>query len=375
MKVCFIAGHYANSNNGIARYSSKLFEHIQKLDSTINMQVIGPQKKQTASSAYSVKKQNLLIPESLKKIIDPFIEEINYYSRFRENIYPNPEINHVTADIYHAVSPSECIAAVKSNKRPLITTIHDLIPLVSDTRYVFEKYCFKYYCNYAIKSDLIIVDSNNTRKDLYNIFGVPETKIKVVYPGIDTNTFHPTPHKQTRIKNIVYLGGLVKRKGIYETIYAFNKLLDVRKDVQLSIGGIGNEINNLKQLVHTLHIEQYVRFLGFINENRLAEYYQSADIFVYPSKYEGFGFTPLEAMACGVPVITSNQSSIPEVVADGAITVDPTNINEIYQQIKKVLEDHNLQKTLKIKAVQQANKFNWEKCAQETLDIYQSYVK
>ncbi len=114
-------------------------------------------------------------------------------------------------------------------------------------------------------------------------------------------------------------------------------------------------------------------FTGFVDNNDKPYLYNLASLFVYPSFYEGFGFPPLEAMACGVPTITSNLSSLPETVAKSAIMIDPYNIDEFAWAMEIGLKDKNLRKKLKEEGIKQVKKFSWQKCAQETLDILRSF--
>lgn len=375
MKVCFIAGHYAKSTDGIGRYTSNLISYLQKLEKNIEIEIIGFNTFKYNSNSKKIS-ESILIPPQFNKYIQSLRRELGYYERFKNNnkiLLKN--LSSIKADIYHAVSPSECVSAIKLNKRPLVTTIHDVIPLLGDNRYYLEKLHFNYYCKYAVQSDLIVVDSTNTKKDILHYFKLPESKIKVIYPGIDDRKFYPHKAKKIRIKKqILYLGGLTKRKGIYETIYAFKQLLGYRSDVELLVGGNGEELSNLKDEIKRLDLEKKVLFLGFVDERKLIEVYHNADLFVYPSKYEGFGLTPLEAMASGLPVITSSTSSLPEVVGKAGALVNPNNVTEIFVKMKSILESESLQRKMSIKGIEQAKKFTWYNCAQDMLDIYKTLM-
>lgn len=374
MEVAIIAGNYYKSNNGIGRYTNNLIKEIREIDVDIILKIIGESKNLSKVRTVSRLKNNFMANE-IKVAIEPFINEYNQLSKFinNKNILIR-ELKDVNSQIYHAVSPRESIAAVLLKKRPLITTFHDIIPLISENRYLFEKYYFNYYCSLAKQSDIIIADSNKTKDDLIKFLNIDKGKIKVIYPGIDTHKFYPKiSDNKSEIKNILYLGGLIKRKGVYETLYAFNKLIKVRRDVKLIFGGGGEEYSGLKKEASRLQLNEHITFLGFINENKIIDYYRSANLFIYPSKYEGFGYTPLEAMACGIPVITSSFSSIPEVVGDAAVKVNPYNIDEIFQEMNAVLNNEKLQKNMKEKGPIIARKFSLEKFAQEMLNVYNSF--
>lgn len=370
MKVCVIAGNYLNSEDGIGRYTKNLLNSLSVAEQNLKLEVVGFGKI-PINHHESVSK----IPTLFQNLLNPTVMELNYFIRFyKNNSILYKKLKDVEAQIYHAVSPSEAVSAIKLNKRPLVTTFHDIIPLIFKNRFLFEKTYFLYYCKLAKKSDVIIADSYNTKKDLLEMLKIPENKIKVVYPGINTTKFTPKYMKHGNIKNILYLGGLTKRKGIYEVLYAFNNLISNRRDVNLIIGGDGEELINLRKEVDRLRINDYVKLLGFVDEDKLISYYHLADLFVYPSKYEGFGYTPLEAMACGIPVLTSDTSSVSEVAGDAAMTVDPYNIDELLKKMEMIIDDKELSNKMVIGGLKQAKNFSWEKCAKQTLEIYRSLL-
>jgi glycosyltransferase involved in cell wall biosynthesis len=373
MKVCIIAGNYATSNDGIGRYTRNIVQQLEskkiEVDLVPKIQIMHSQNVVSNSS-----KRNL-VPTFLKGPITAMLVEWHYFKRFREShLSLQKELQAIDADIYHAISPSEAVAAVKSNKIPLITTFHDIIPLLFEKRFLMEKIYFQRYVQAAKKSDLILADSQHTKDDLQKYLKIPEHRIEVVYPGINTDRFHPKSHKPRPEKIILYQGGLLKRKGVYEALYAFSKVCAQRKDVKMQIGGTGNEYHALQLQVKKLGLRDQVEFLGFVTDEKLVDYYNNADLFVYPSKYEGFGYTPLEAMACGVPILTSNTSSIPEVVGDAAITVDPYDIDAIAMHMNKILDDDSLQKQLRHKGPLQAAKFNTHNCIKKIQEVYQSML-
>jgi len=373
LDICIIAGHYYNSKDGIGRYAYNLIKNIKKLKENINLKIIS--KENNLLKMQNTKNWRALIPSSLKSYLTPLYTELHYFSQFINNRFLlTSELTNIDAQVYHAISPSECVALIKLKKRPLITTFHDVIPLIFKPRYLLERYYFKYYCNLAKKSDVVIAISNNTKNDLVKFFNISKDKIKVIYLGINTSKFYPKKSRKGKIKNILYLGGLVKRKGVYEVLYAFDKLLKIRRDIRLLIGGGGEESHKLRKEIERLKIKKFVKLLGFVNEKNLIHCYHRSDLFVYPSKYEGFGFTPLEAMACAVPVITSNCSSIPEIVGNAALKINPYDINEICEKMNNVLSDLKLQDRMKKRGLKQVQKFSWKKCAKETSKLYKSLI-
>jgi glycosyltransferase involved in cell wall biosynthesis len=171
-------------------------------------------------------------------------------------------------------------------------------------------------------------------------------------------------------KYILFVSTVEPRKNLYNLIKAFNKISKSVEHQLVVVGKKGWMFENVLKLVKDLKLENKVIFTDYIDNVEMLYLYNNADIFVYPSIYEGFGIPPLEAMACGSPVVVSNVTSLPEVVGDAALLVDPFNVDDIADKIYKVVSDRNLNNTLKEKSIVQANKFSWKKCAMETLNIY-----
>lgn len=377
MKITIIAGHYLYTLDGIGRYTNQLIKELRKLDNKIYIDIIPERMLSTKKNRIKNIITNILptTDPSIIKITNQILMELNYFFKFKKDRFEYPrKLKNIKSQVYHAMSPSEAVAAVILKKRPLITTFHDIIPLVSDNRFFLEKYYFNYYVNMAKKSNIIIADSNNTKTDLINKLGISKNKIRVIYPGVDTSKFYPKKIFKSDTKKILYLGGLIKRKGIYELLFAFNKLIQIRKDIKLLIAGCGEEELKLRQEVAKNSINDYVEFLGFVDENKIVETYHKADLFVYLSKYEGFGYTPLEAMACGIPVLASNMSSIPEVVGKAGILVNPYDTFAIYNNINIILNNSRLQNEMRNKGLKQINKFSIEISAKKILKLYKTLL-
>lgn len=287
--------------------------------------------------------------------------------------------NNFGLDIIH--SPENASLFVKLKNQKKIITVHDIIAykfpksntLLTRTRY-------KLLLPKTLKTaDKIISVSNNTKKDLINIFNVPEEKIKVIYPGIDEkfrvlNSNEVSEFQQKyhlKFPYILYVGNLMKHKNVFTLIEAFYKIKKKGIKHKLVIAGtIKVKGQRLFDAIDKLNLRKEVIFTGYVSEEDLPALYNSADLFVYPSLYEGFGFPPLEAMACGTPVITSNTSSLPEVAGNGGIMVDPFDIDGLAKAMYEVLTNEGLREELRKRGLKRTKLFTWENTVKETLSLY-----
>src|SRR6185312_7834210 len=176
---------------------------------------------------------------------------------------------------------------------------------------------------------------------------------------------------------LLYAGRISPHKNVVRIIEAFsllkNQLLEEGRFTDLRLIIIGDEVSrhpDLRRSVIKSHMQNDVRFLGFVPIEVLRIFYDQAKIFVFPSLYEGFGLPPLEAMAHGTPVVTSNTSAIPEVVGNAAVMVNPENVFDIQRALYRVLLDQNLREKLKCRGAEQAQKFSWDESALSVLDVY-----
>ena len=275
--------------------------------------------------------------------------------------------------------------------RPYVVTVHDLSSLLfdfhgSDTRMRLRRSLFR---RGLLRSSRVIAVSEATRRDLNSLLGIPLEHIRRVYNAPDpeflTQSNGSGDQEKQRILEryqigypyLLYAGNIRPHKNVPRLVEAFAVVRDqlsahpVYKDLRLII--IGDTISqypSVRQAVIKSRAESVVRFLGFVPFDTLRCFYEAASAFVFVSRYEGFGLPPLEAMACGTPVVTSNVSSLPEVVGDSAVQVNPENVFEIARGIKEVLLDDELRTTLIRCGREQARRFSWERTAREVLAIY-----
>jgi glycosyltransferase involved in cell wall biosynthesis len=230
------------------------------------------------------------------------------------------------------------------------------------------------------RSDVAIAISQSVKEDIVRILGVQPEKVKVIYLG-KHERFRPIrdPERLSRFRTkyglsrrvVLFVGLIEPRKNLATLVQAFASLKSLHGDFCLVLAGdYGWGCQDVLASVRRYGIENHVLFPGFIPDGELPELYNLADVFVYPSLYEGFGLPVLEAMACGVPVVTSNVSSMPEVVGEAGLLVDPRSVEELAQGIRRVLTDATLRSQMREKGLERSELFSWEKTARETLEVY-----
>jgi glycosyltransferase involved in cell wall biosynthesis len=273
-------------------------------------------------------------------------------------------------------------------RTPSVVTIHDIIPLRMPQYRTDPK--MKAYLQLitraARKATLIITISQHAKQDMLDALKLPAERIRVIYEAAG-DEYHPISdpaalskvraHYGLHGRYILYLGGLDQRKNVPQLVRAFAQLYQQLgdPDLQLLIGGNPDKQNGSlfpdpRPVAADLGITGQIIY-RFIEEEDKPAIYSGASVFVFPSLYEGFGLTPLEAMRCGTPVICSNRTSLPEVVGDAALSFDPDNLREMVQDMHSVLTNNELQADLRTRSLKRAAQFNWHKTAIETIDVYQ----
>ncbi|MBA7590441.1 D-inositol-3-phosphate glycosyltransferase [subsurface metagenome] len=273
-------------------------------------------------------------------------------------------------------------------KVPYIITVHDLIRYYDledseeDNALIYlPNRRYRYYLNLDYegirKATRIIAVSQSTKDDLIEHLGIADERISVVYEGIDHSLFRPVSHRIYNHSYILFVGSEQPRKNFTTLLKAFSQLKSEPRFKKLKLvkvgkaGGRGVDFRSQTiDVVESLHLSSEVIFTDFVPETDLPAYYSGAEVFVLPSLYEGFGFPVLEAMACGCPVITSNTSSLPEVVGKAGIMVDPHNTDSLAQAMWRVLTDSKLRDNMIRKGLEQSKRFSWEKAAEQTLEVY-----
>ena len=267
----------------------------------------------------------------------------------------------------------------------LVVIINDLIPLLvpgyQGLRRLLRRVYFKKLTGAATKrADKIITISHHSKKDIMEVFHVPGEKIKVIMLAAD-EAYRPVTSDLEKVTSkygidkgfIFYFGNFNPHKNVKTLIEAYYRLPQkMRDEYQLVLGGRRDRYClSLEKMVKRLRLEEKVIFTDFIAEENLPAIYSAAELFVFPSLYEGFGLPPLEAIACGTPVIASNTTSLPEVIRDAGILVDPCKVNDISEAITKVLTDSKLRDSLVERGLRRAKQFSAEKTAKKMIGIFE----
>jgi glycosyltransferase involved in cell wall biosynthesis len=277
---------------------------------------------------------------------------------------------------------------------PYVVTVHDLLDYMyrnhaSGLRRTANFYFTKHVLTHAAR---IFAVSNFTKKDVERLFGIPEERVEVVYNAIDERfrQGHATDadrqfiaeRYQVNYPFILYTGRISPHKNVARIIEAFaalkTELEKVEQYADLKLIIIGDEVSrhpDLRRTVIKSGVQNDVRFLGFLPIDVLRIFYDAAKVFVFPSLYEGFGLPPLEAMALGTPVVTSNTSSLPEVVGNAAVLVNPENIFDIARAVHRVLLDKALREKLKQRGYEQTQRYSWEVSVERIRRVYAEAAK
>jgi len=270
-------------------------------------------------------------------------------------------------------------------KVPFIITVHDLIRYFDLKGYDVlihrpnfrDKLCLSLDYKGIKKAIKIIAVSHATKRDLIRYLDIPEERIAVIHEGVDSKVLKPLHQRPLAQPYILYVGSEHPRKNLSVLLEVFSRLKQDGnfKDLKLvKVGKAGGEeVDFRKETLRTignLNLADEVIFTGHVSGEQLAAYYSNAKCFVFPSVYEGFGFPPIEAMSCGCPVITSNVSSLPEVVGEAAIQIDPHDVDGLAKAIREVLTNRNLREELIRRGFKQVCKFSWEQAARETSQVY-----
>ncbi|WP_025742485.1 glycosyltransferase family 4 protein [Aquimarina pacifica] len=348
MKKVFLNGlQIGRENTGVQYYAEYLYAELKKLKSnTIHIEISSSNNR-----------------NSLKRIL---------YENFCLESY----LKRKECDLYH--TPNYVLP--RFWKLPSIVTIHDLITL--DYPDLCKNQSVVYF-NLLMRSTLkkakkIITVSNTVKLDIIRHFGVNEEKIKVIHLGIDP-IFKKTENSDIASKYklpekyILFVGTIEGKKNLTRLLQAYKKLLQQDKITHklVIVGKLGWKYKSMYQVIKEFDLEQQILFTGYVPKEDLPVLYSFADVFVFPSIYEGFGIPPLEAMACEVPVLVSREGASPEICGSACIKVDPYNIDDIANGIEILIHDEELRKKNIALSKEWVKQYSWEKTAKETIKVYE----
>ena len=295
-------------------------------------------------------------------------------------------LTRLRADLFHM--PLNTVPVLMP--RPYVVTVHDLSSLLfperSDLRGALHELRYRRGLE---RAEQVIAVSAATRRDVQQVLGIPESRIRLIHnaldpvflagaEGVTDDQVQSTLERYSiHYPYVLYAGTIRPQKNIPRLVEAFavlrGELENDPRYANLRLVVIGDEISRypeVRRAMNQSRVAAAVRFLGFVPIGVLRAFYRAAELFAFPSLYEGFGLPPLEAMACGTPVVTSNVSSLPEVVGDAAVMVNPENVFEIARGMREVLTNQDLRQELIRKGRAQLARFSWEENARETLAAY-----
>jgi glycosyltransferase involved in cell wall biosynthesis len=278
---------------------------------------------------------------------------------------------------------------------PYVVTVHDVLEHMSRTKDhsgARRLLHFQFTRRVLLGASRVFAVSQFTKSELEKLFSIPAQNVEVVYNAIDERFMHGHASEtdralivqryQVTYPFVLYAGRISPHKNLVRIIEAFSALRgELEKDGKfpdLKLIIIGDELSknpDLRRTVIKSGVQNDVRFLGFVPIEVLRILYDLAKVFVFPSLYEGFGLPPLEAMVHGTPVVTSNTSSLPEVVGNAAVLVNPENVFEIMRALHRVLVDQTLREKMKRRSLEQSKRFSWESSARRVLHVYREVTK
>ena len=371
MRIGIDARFYGPRGKGLGRYTQKLIENLEKIDTKNEYYIF-------------LRKENFNEYQPRNKNFQKVLADYQWYS-FSEQINMPRLLKKYNFDLVHF--PHFNVPLFYRQK--FVVTIHDLIllhfPTIRGTTlnplfYWLKFLAYKIAIGSAIKrASEVIAVSNFTKKDILKHYKIPEGKITVTYEACDRLPAASTRKKGDRILEkygimkpyILYVGNAYPHKNLEKLVLAFVQITEKNPEHYLTL--VGNEdyfYKRLKNFIWDKKLKNII-FSGHVSDEELDEIYRNAEMYVFPSLYEGFGLPPLEAMASGIPVAASGQECIREVLGAAAYYFDGMKAEEIANALEKITADENLRKNLIAKGYGQVKRYDWKKTAEQTLEIYQ----
>lgn len=376
MRVTLDVGPAVHQSAGLSRYTERLASHLlrhqtDRVDLTLFYNThSGHQLPATLRNA---KTRTVPLGQYLWRL-SVLATQLLKLSLYRRLIPSAPHLYHATE---HLLPYLPC---------PTVLTVHDLIFERYPQHHTWRNRLFLKLAmpQFVRAATTIIAVSQHTKRDLVDLYGAPADKIRVVYEGIDAEFDLASSAEVARVRQsysperpyLLMVGTLEPRKNHAAAMRALARLKAVGQPHRLVIaGGRGWLFAPVQQQVMRLGLENDVLFAGYVPAADLPALYRGAECVLLPSLYEGFGFTPLEAMACGTPVVCSNVSSLPEVVGDAALLIAPEDDEALAAAIQRVIAEPGLAERLRERGIAQAARFTWRSCAARTVDVYEEVME
>ena len=360
-KVNILVGYREDNRKSMEIYPNELFANFSA-DKQMEIELYQPEKSRW--NKYLTDK--LSIKTRFSRYIDYPVKLISKKSNFSHIT------DHTYAHLASTLNPARCIV-----------TVHDLIPilawkgLVSTFTISHKPLLFMYSINFLKKVKKIIAVSHSTKSDLMLLLDIPEDKIEVIYLGIN-KAFQPLLNRNTikeennlnrdSVFNILIIGNLDYKNN--KSSLAAIELLENRHDLTVQLICMGNDPIKFAKDLLGVKLRLIPRFAMNLDLAEVIKLYNSCDCLLFPSLYEGFGFPPLEAMACGLPVVSSKTGSMAEILGDAALTTEPNNIEGLSYHLYRVLTDAGLREDLINRGLIRAKIYSWATTSEKTMSLY-----
>lgn len=370
MNIVIAAWHLRDFNVGLGRYCRGLIEGIGRVDRENWYEILMPDESHRFPAWPNVRYRPVRLPVFKRRVWEQLVPLI-----------AGPH------DLLHF--PYDSCVAWKRAK--FIATVHDikpvLFPALAQRRNVHSVIEAALVGDKWARIDHVVTDSHCSKRDIMAHLKLPEHRVTVVYPGIDLERFRPSPHPgppppagrengRGGRPYVLSVAGADPTKNVETLVEAFGRLPQpVRDGHDLVLVGDFRRRPELRARAAALGIEKQTKFPGVVDDDRLIDFYRRAALFVFPSRYEGFGLPVLEAMACGCPVVSSHASSLPEVTGDAALLVDPSDVEGIAKAMEQVLTDSALAGDLRARGPARAAQFSWDRTARAMVAVYKKVVE